>query len=315
MSVPRGEQQSLSEALDWLIELREVLDDDPRHSHWQAWLAASGQNREAWQRVEALGQRLSGAQGRLLLHSLQATPVHASRRAFVGKLCLLFAGTGVLAYSGQRLAWPELGTDYHTRTGELRQLTLDNHLQLALNTATALDISHDREGTRIALLKGEIMVDSRQVMAESTQVQLPQARLWAGQARFAVRALEGDLQRVCVYQGQLSVIHGTLEQRLEGGQQLLFSGNESRRQELPLASDAWTRGLLISDGMPLAEFTRELDRYRSGRLYCDPKVAELRVSGVFDLKNPEQVLATLSQVLPVKMQYRTRYWATLVPVA
>jgi transmembrane sensor len=312
MTAPRDEQQSLSEALNWLIELREAQDGDPRYRHWQAWLAVSGQNRQAWQRVETLGQRLSGSQGRLLLHALRSTPVQASRRAFVGKLCLLLGGAGTLAYSGQRLVWPELSAGYHTGTGELRNLALDNHLQLTLNTATALDVQHEGQSTLIGLLKGEIMVDSRQVVSASTQVQLAQARIRAGQARFSVRALEGEPQRVCVYQGQLNLNLGAQEHQLVAGQQLLFSPNDVRREALPLASDAWTRGLLITDGMPLAVFTRELDRYRSGRLHCDPQVAALRVSGAFDLKHPEQVLATLGQVLPVKVQYRTRYWATVV---
>lgn len=315
MSALRDDRQSLSEALNWLIELREAQQGDPRYSSWQDWLAASGQNRQAWQRVETLGQRLSGSQGRLLLHSLRATPAPTSRRAFVGKLCVLLGGAGALAYSGQRLAWPELSAGYRTTTGELRNLELSNHLQLTLNTATALDIDSGGQGTRIALLKGEIMVDSRQVVSGPIQVQLSEARVWADRARFSVRALQGESPRVCVYQGQLRINFGNKEQQLVGGEQLVISTQQTRREDLPVASDAWTRGLLISDSMSLASFIRELDRYRGGRLHCDPQVAALRVSGAFDLRHPEQVLATLGQVLPVKVQYRTRYWATVVPAA
>lgn len=312
MTAPH-EQQSLNEALNWLIELREAQDGDPRYHRWQTWLAQSSQNRQAWQRVETLGQRLSGAQGRSMLHAVRTAPTHTSRRAFVGKLCLLLGGAGTLGYSGQQLLWPQLSAGYLTGTGELRNLTLANQLQLTLNTATALDVEADVQRTRIDLLQGEIMVDSRQVASEPTQVHLARMNIWAGQARFSVRALAGEPQRVSVYQGQLNVNIGVQEHPLAAGQQLLISANDVRRQALPLASDAWVRSLLITDGMPLSLFTRELDRYRSGRLHCDPEVAALRVSGAFDVKQPEQVLATLSQVLPVKVQYRTRYWATLVP--
>lgn len=308
-------QRSLSEALDWLIELREAGNDDPRHHHWQTWLGSSEHNRQAWQRVESLGQRLGGSEGRLLLSALRSTPAQPSRRAFLGKLCLLLGGTGALAYSGQRMVWPGLGADYHTGTGERHSLELDNHLKLELNTATALDISQDSQGTRITLVQGEIMVDTRQALSASTRVVLPQAQVWAGQARFSVRALEGEQQRVCVYQGQVSVSQGSQEFQVSSDQQVLITPGAPQRGDLPVASDAWTRGLLISDGMPLELFARELNRYRRGMLHCDPSVAALRVSGSFDLTQPEQILATLGQVLPVKVEYRTRYWATLVPAA
>ncbi|TDF81049.1 FecR domain-containing protein [Pseudomonas sp. H9] len=313
MTAPSEQQQSLNEALNWLIELREAQDGDLHYHNWQTWLALSSQNRQAWQRVERLGQRLSGAQGQSVLHAVRTAPAPTSRRAFIGKMCVLLGGAGTIAYSGQQLVWPELGAGYHTSTGELRNLALANHLQLTLNTSTALDVQADVQRTQIDLLKGEIMVDSRHVVSESTQIHLPQMSIWAGQARFSVRALAGEPQRISVYQGQISLNRGSEEHPLAAGQQLLVSASDVHRQPLPLASDAWTRGLLITDGMPLALFARELDRYRSGRLHCDPQVAALRVSGAFDVKHPEQVLATLSQVLPVKVQYRTRYWATLVP--
>lgn len=315
MNPSEYDQRSLNEALDWFIELREAHTDDPQHYRWQTWLAASPHNQQAWQRVEALRQRLSGTEGALLLSAWRSTPARTSRRAFVGKLCLLLGGAGALAYSGQRAAWPELTADYRTHTGQLRMLALNNNLKLELNTATSLDIRQDSHGTLIALMQGEIMVDSRQALPVATQVQTGQARIQAEQARFAVRVLGDEPSRISVYQGRVGVTLAGGEHSLVAGQQLSFSPAAVSRQELPLASDAWTRGLLISDGMPLADFARELNRYRRGLLHCDPRIANLRISGSFDLNNPEQVLATLSQVLPVQVQYRSRYWATLVPAA
>ncbi|MNT94529.1 fec operon regulator FecR [compost metagenome] len=47
-------------------------------------------------------------------------------------------------------------------------------------------------------------------------------------------------------------------------------------------------------------------------LRCDPAVADLRVSGVFQLRDTGPVLDSLPQALPVDVLFRTRYWVTVV---
>lgn len=315
MSDDQGAQACIETALDWYIELREAHAEDPRRQRWQAWIDESDSHRQAWQRVQALQQRLSGDDGKLLLSAWRATPSAISRRAFAGKLCLLLGGTAGMAYTGQQLAWPSLDADLRTATGEQQRLALDERLTLDLNTATALDIQAQSHGTLIALRRGEVMVDSRQMLPSLTQVRSGQALIQADQARFAVRALDDQPTRISVYRGQVGVVLADGEHRVAAGEQLLLTRHHLERKPLPLASDAWTRGLLISAGMPLGEFVQELDRYRPGILRCDPRIAQLRISGSFDLHQPEQVLATLGQVLPVQVRYRSRYWATLVPTA
>ena len=63
--------------------------------------------------------------------------------------------------------------------------------------------------------------------------------------------------------------------------------------------------------MPLGEFIAELDRYRLGVLRCDPRVAGLRLSGVFPVHDSDRILATLPSVLPVQVRARSRYWVLI----
>jgi transmembrane sensor len=67
--------------------------------------------------------------------------------------------------------------------------------------------------------------------------------------------------------------------------------------------------------MSLASFAAELGRYRPGLLRCDPEVAQLEVSGAFQLHDTDQALHALTQVLPVEIRYRTRYWVTIAPIS
>jgi transmembrane sensor len=75
----------------------------------------------------------------------------------------------------------------------------------------------------------------------------------------------------------------------------------------------WREGVIVALNQPLGEFLRELDRYRSGILRWQPELEALRVTGSFRLDDPDQVLNLLAVSLPLRVQWRTRYWATLVP--
>ena len=102
--------------------------------------------------------------------------------------------------------------------------------------------------------------------------------------------------------------------RLNAGQQARFS---RAHIEAPQAAQSWfadwTRGSLIIDGWRLEDVVRELARYRAGRLNCDPAIADMRVSGVFPLKDTDKALAVITRAFPVRVSGMTRYWVNLVP--
>ena len=78
---------------------------------------------------------------------------------------------------------------------------------------------------------------------------------------------------------------------------------------------AWTRGLLVVNDIRLGDFLAEAGRYRTGWLGCDAAVADLHLSGVFHLDEPQLMLRNITHLLPVKIVERTRWWVRIVPVA
>ncbi|HCN45576.1 MAG TPA: iron dicitrate transport regulator FecR, partial [Pseudomonas sp.] len=77
--------------------------------------------------------------------------------------------------------------------------------------------------------------------------------------------------------------------------------------------EAWSRGLLLAEDMPLGRFIEELGSYRRGHIGLDPALSELRVMGSFPLNDTDLVLAQLQDALPIKVQRRFDWWVTLVP--
>jgi len=70
-------------------------------------------------------------------------------------------------------------------------------------------------------------------------------------------------------------------------------------------------GVISARNMRLSDFIVELSRYRPGVLRCTEEVADLRVSGTFQLADNDQVLALIAQSLRLHVDYRTRYWVTV----
>ena len=77
---------------------------------------------------------------------------------------------------------------------------------------------------------------------------------------------------------------------------------------------AWRRGKLIFEDRPLAQVLADVGRYRSGMIrVTDRDLLDLRVSGIFDVSNPDGVLDVIRRTLPVRTVELTRYLVLLRP--
>ena len=116
-----------------------------------------------------------------------------------------------------------------------------------------------------------------------------------------------------VRRGEVTLFPASASPRQVLPGETLQVGTNGSIQALALHSDpwGWTDGVLSVQQMPLAEFVSELGRYRPGLLRCAPEVAGLKVSGTYQLADTEQILQLLSRSLPVRVDYRTRYWVSI----
>ncbi|MCY1372875.1 Protein FecR [compost metagenome] len=109
-------------------------------------------------------------------------------------------------------------------------------------------------------------------------------------------------------QGQVQVV--------EAGRQVAFSENHIPTPTAATATrEAWRRGLLLADNLPLGQLLQELSQYRHGHLGCDPTVAGLAVMGSFPLKDTDQALRLLEAALPVRVQKPLDWWVNVGPKA
>lgn len=307
--------KTLEAAATWYVQLNDGTDNEARTQAWHLWMQSSPQHAAAWARVETLQQQWAMMPRQAALSSLGAA--HAQRRDVLKILGMLVAVGGCTWLAAEQVPYHSMLAQQRTRLRERRSLRLDDGSQLELNASTALDIRFDSNQRLIQLYQGEILVQTAKDPAQRPFiVETGEGRVRALGTRFSVRQLSSQT-RVGVLQDAVEVSPSrdvARVQRLEAGEQVTFDRDQVHVvSPLPAGSTAWVQGMLSVDDWRLGDFIEELGRYRPGVLRCATAVQGLSISGAFRLDDTDTVLENLSQALPVKVRYLTRYWASIEP--
>ncbi len=308
----------LQEAAKWFAVLQSGAASAGERQAWNAWLEQP-EHARAWARVERISGQFQpladdavGRTAGAMLHSRQ------SNRRQALKVLSVLCGGAALSLAGGSLPWRQWTADERTAVGEVRDLRLTDGSQLWLNTDTAVDIADDATARRLALYRGELLVDAspsqggRPLLLTSREGRVRSEQA----ARFSLRQEDGHT-RLSVFAGVVDIqLDGLGITRVAAGQQTDFS----RRHIAPLSAaraehQAWASGVLLADNQRLEDFLVELSRYRHGYLGCDPRIADLRVVGAFPLGDTERVLDALAATLPVRIERRMAWWVSLEPAA
>jgi transmembrane sensor len=313
--------ESLQQAARWFALLCSEDATEIDRSQWRAWLAERGENRDAWKYVEDVSRQFEPLQSGPEKHAAEkalkaASRRSASRRRVLGAIAVVsvtgLAGWGTMRATPLRqllLAWR---ADYRTGTGEIREVTLPDGTRIWLNTTSALNVDYQTGVRRVHLIAGEVLIETAQD-SRAFEVETAQGSLHPLGTRFVVRQFD-DFSYLAVFEGRVEVrpAEAARVQVIEAGQQVTFT-----RQTIsaPTAADrarqAWARGLLVADNIPLHQLVMELSRYRPGYLGCAPEVADLRVMGTYLLNNPDAILTLLEKALPVRVRRTTSWWLTV----
>lgn len=301
-------------AAEWFFLLQSADATEADRQRCARWRAAHPSHAQAWERAQRVGQAFAQLPPGIALPVLG----RARRRAAVRALALLLvaAPAGWLAVRQTTPARDWLA-DHRTATGERQALALADGTQLQLDTASAVDIEFDSAQRLIRLRSGAIHIQTArdaQVPPRPLRVATAQGTLQALGTRFTVRQ-EVDHVLVAVFEGAVQArpaAPGAGALVLQAGQQARITrGQAGPPAPVEPQADSWTRGVLHVRDMPLRDFVAELGRYRPGVLRCDPAVAGLRISGVFQLRDTTAVIDSLPLALPVAVAYRSRYWVVV----
>ncbi|MGC4009716.1 MAG: FecR family protein [Pseudomonas sp.] len=304
-----GVELSLSdEAIERLVRLHSGSAGAAERMDFLRWRGLSAEHERAAREAEALWGALPETH-------------HAEdyrRRARRPRRLLALAAAACVAAIAVTIALPEplagLYSDYATRTGERRMLELADGSRVWLNSDSALSVDFSAQQRRLYLHSGEALFEVAKDAARPFIVEAKGGEVRAVGTRFDVDS-RGPQVRVDVTEGVVQVNSaGSAPVRLSAGERLSYRERVAPDPVQPLdlsSASAWQRGKLIFNQRPLGEVLDELERYVPGRIVLtDSALRQHKVSGVFDLKDPDALLKTLERLQPVKVTHMP--WLVLI---
>ena len=307
-------------AARWLMQVhRDQVSEDVLKSCEQ-WRKEDSLHEEAWQRAINIQAKLEliPTETAIKILDREARP---NRRDLFKKMFFLItvAPASYITYNTQ--SWQFWTANYSTDKGQQRQITLADGSKLHLNTDTYVDIEFTERQRLIVLHQGEILIETGKQNTNPFKqiapfiVKTSQGRLQPIGTRFIVRKFnKKPLVMLSVLEGVVEVKTqlGTSHEQVKSGQQVLLSADKiTKATPIFVHADTWSKGFFYAKNMRLENFLQEINRYRLGILRCDPKVASLLISGVFQISNTDHILSALPQTLPVSIVYKTAYWVTV----
>lgn len=316
--------KALHDATNWYVQLTSGSATEQDRRAWKEWLNADPANKLAWQQVEEVTNCFMGLNTKTSMAVLNrryvATPAINGRRQFVKNLGLLFAvsSAGWLTYKEK--PWYHFMADYSTAKGEVQKFRLDDGSRLVLNTDTKVSIHFDEQVRSVRLLQGEVYVETAQETNPVYRpfiVQTMHGTVTALGTRFSTR-IYNNRSCVNVFEDAVEVrpIDGLGDKVVvNAGEEVKFTSMLFQQKMLfdMSAADAWTKGFIIVDNMPLAKVIEQLSRYRHGLVRCDPAIADLEISGAFPITDVDAALLSIAKTLSIRIESFTPYLVMLKP--
>lgn len=211
---------------------------------------------------------------------------------------------------------------YATLRGESLEVTLDDQSVITLNTETSLEILYTDESRIVELSKGEAFFDVASNEEKPFHVISPYTEVTVTGTSFSIRAIEDETQ-VSVFSGAVNVASADLSKsderavRLSAGQSVTVErllGLKSVKSFDVDAAAGWRWGMAYYEGARLGDVVADLNRYFERQFVLgDEALAEIPVSGGFDVNDQEVAIEALSVALSLRVERRAGASVVLWP--
>jgi len=285
-----------AEASAWVARLHGPNRDPAAERGFKAWLAADPAHSLAFDAVTEVWEGLPAVMG-------SAPRPRQRRLAPVAAALLLTLASGIGA-----AAWLTRDPVYVTAPGEQKSIVLQDGSRVTLNTGTRLVIDYRRDARRLRLERGEALFQVAKNPQRPFIVDAGAERVRALGTVFMVRR-DPAAVAVTLVEGHVSVtgdprrIAPTV---LSPGQRLTLAAATAPSLDRPRleAVTAWRHGEVVFNDATLGQAVAELNRYGGARLVIrDPRLAGLRVSGVFATNDAEEFASAVAALHGLEVRH------------
>jgi len=308
------EDRAVVEAAEWVMLLQEQPEDETLRRRFETWLAASPDHATAWAdfgHVSTVAARMSPVYAKRWVpfiserHASQVRPLPDRPRGWWLPHRLSIVVAVAVAASLALVAAPtvvlRIEADHLTGIAEQRRIDLPDGSLVALAPSSAIAVSYEAGERRVRLLSGEAFFQVQPDANRPFRVVTRTAEAVVLGTMFDVRLEPGEVT-VSVQKGRVRVAADGARgagERLGPGQSVRVSsdGIVSRTSSAPQLVGAWRHGQLLLEEQRLGDAIAQLRRYFNGMiLITGDALADLRITGAYDLADPERALRGMAQV-------------------
>lgn len=312
-------------AAQWLA--REDLDQSPQREQFAAWLDESQENRDAWNQARQMWTIFDDADDSDLIAAMAraarqagAEPVSKPWWPRLIAASIVVAAVSATLLLGAQQGWfgraakpvqvaeaPSLAAvgrpDYVTGKGQKSIVDLPDGTRVTLDASSAMDVAFASGRRDVRLLNGRAFFDVAHDRVHPFAVRAGGRVVTALGTQFDVRLTQNAVQ-VVLAEGSVSVASGAAVVRLAPGEAFTAKAGAAGKVTSANVDEAlaWKQGVVEFRDQPLSEAVALLNRYTRARIVIrDPKVAALRITGVFKTGDARRFGRSVSEVLPVRM--------------
>jgi len=220
---------------------------------------------------------------------------------------VLVVGLPLAAYTGWNLDWIANSYQRFEAGTNVRHVTLSDGSQVELNLGSELTFANYKNERRVTLEKGEAFFDVSHDQQHPFVVRAGQGQVRVTGTRFNVWMYQ-DQVRVTLVEGSVRVTsnkaltHNSLQ--LSPGMQASYKAGDHQPQVRETdpndSSLAWRNGKLVLDNLALSDALPLINRYLDRPvMLADNSTGGLRVGGVYNISEVQNLVASLPKVLPV----------------
>jgi transmembrane sensor len=328
----KGTQAIEEAAAEWVVRLGSDQRTHADEQAFRAWLEESSAHAQAYADCvalwDAVGDMVATNEAHRTLKSLRA-PARIGRK--INRRLMLFVGLGSALAVTAGVVGPLLlggAQTFQTGLGEQRRVQLADGSGVLLNTDTKLRVKFTAPQRLVFLDRGQAFFEVAKEKTRPFRVLAGHNEVRALGTAFEVRRMGEGIQ-VTLEEGQVAIYRGvdsslqTLTANptapanssaavsvpvavLSPGQQAILEPMEPvavNRVDLG-KSQAWRYGRMILDNALLGDVISDLNRYGGVQIVlADPKLAEIRVSGVFHTGRPEDFVKSVTAAFPIRVSH------------
>lgn len=300
------------EALSWMIKLQETPNDQSLLNEFKSWLYKSPLHAELWAQFGQVTDLLQEQTIDKTKHN-NIPPVqqsgkpkkpqlyHYSFQKYAAIFTIFIVSALLISYLPNAIMLAQ--ADYSTATGETKVIHLKDGSIINLGASSAINVNYSDDLREIDLLTGQAFFKVAKAADRPFKVLTSNSVTMVTGTSFEVnKALKSTI--VSVVEGEVlvnpaaqKVAHNKRNNQLHKGERIKISNSgEALNSQVKIQNiAAWRTGKLVVLDRSVKDVIHELQRHYKGLIINSlGSIGHKRISGVYDLSNPEKVLKIIA---------------------